>query len=309
MLSLRSGKLVAETIPKEKGGKTQKIYIMEDDDDEKKPEIETTKENLVKIFKKHLSLNKKLNVKEINELTNSYENGQSEVENPRLSRTYDNAKRYADNSTKKFLDFGTTETLIPCFPEDSVRVFTSGLSGSGKSTRIAELIQKNPPKAEGYVFLFSPIKGDKALAKIKRLLEVDLDDFERDMERPFAFDDINEGSICIFDDYQTARKDLVQQYQELLDMCLERGRHKSISTYCVSHNPLAGKATKVCIRESPYMLIFPRSNPRDVKVLLKTYCGFDNNEIEQIMNLKTRGCLIKKTVPRMTISDHNVILY
>jgi hypothetical protein len=308
MLSLRSGTIVAETVPEKKGGKTQKIYITEDDDDEKKPEIETTKENLVKIFKKHLSLNKKLNIKEINELTSSYENRELQIENPRLSRTYDNAKRYADNSTKKFLDFGTTETLIPCFSEDSVRVFTSGLSGSGKSTTISNIIEKNPPKGEGYVFLFSPIKGDKALAKIKRLLEVDLDDFERDMERPFSFEDINEGSICIFDDCETARKDLVPQYYQLMDMVGQRGRHKKISMYSVSHSAMNGNKTKSLIRESQYFLMFCSANKRDCKNLLKTYGGMDTNQIETIMTQKSRWCLFKKSIPQYAVFEHSIML-
>ena len=141
------------------------------------------------------------------------------------------------------------------------------------------------------------------------MIHLDFVDFERENEKEFEFEDIVAGSICIFDDYQTARKDLLPLYQELLDKIMERGRHNSISCYVVSHNPLAGVKTKVAIRESTYMLVFPRSNPRDVRVLLKTYCGFSDNEIDQIMNIKSRWALVKKTIPRYTLGEHQAIVY
>ena len=310
MLSLNNGVHIANLHLIEDGKKPQirKLYLEDDEDGEKTPNIFTTKDNLVQIFKKKLELNKKLSFNDVEQLTKSYINDEKEVEG-KLSRVYNEAKRYADNSTKHYLDFGKNETVMPCFPEPSVRVFVSGLSGSGKSTMIQNLILNNPPKGDGFVFLFSPITEDESLSKIKKLIHLDFVDFERENEKEFEFEDIPAGSICIFDDYQTARKDLLPLYQELLDKIMERGRHNSISCYVVSHNPLAGVKTKVAIRESTYMLVFPRSNPRDVRVLLKTYCGFSDNEIDQIMNIRSRWALVKKTIPRYTLAEHQAIVY
>lgn len=311
MLSLNKGLHIANLRLDEDGKKPKirKLFIEEDEDKNKEPNIFTSKENLTQIFKNKVSLNKKLSQSEIEQLTQSYKDGERMVEG-KLSRIYDDTKRYTDNSTKHYLDFGKEETVVPCFSEPSVRVFVSGLSGSGKSYMIQNLILNNAVKGDGFVFLFSPVQDDSSLSKIKRLIHLDFEEFERENEgKMFEFEDIPENSICIFDDYQSARKDLVPLYQELLDKILERGRHANISCYVVSHNPLAGTKTKVAIRESVYMLVFPRSNPRDVRVLLKTYCGFDEAEINQIINIPSRWALIKKTVPRYTLAEHTVILY
>ena len=314
MLSLNKGVHIANLQLNEDGKKPQirKLFLEDDEDGDKLPNIFTTKDNLVQIFKKKLELNKKLSFNDIEELTKSYQNDDLiyKLNNEgKLSRVYSETKRYADNSTKHYLDFGKDETVMPCFPEPSVRVFVSGLSGSGKSTMIQNLILNNPPKGDGFVFLFSPIEEDQSLSKIKKLIHLDFSDFERENEKEFEFEDIPAGSICIFDDYQTAPKHLLPLYQELLDKIMERGRHNSISCYVVSHNPLAGAKTKVSIRESTYMLVFPRSNPRDVRVLLKTYCGFNDHEIDQIMNIRSRWALVKKTVPRYTFGEHQAIVY
>jgi len=310
MLSLNKGVHIANLQLNEDGKKPQirKLFLEDDEDGDKLPNIFTTKDNLVQIFKNKVSLNKKLSHIEIEQLTNAYKDGERMLEG-KLSRIYEDCKRYADNSTKHYLDFGKDETVMPCFPEPSVRVFVSGLSGSGKSTMIQNLILNNREKGDGFVFLFSPIEQDQSLSKIKKLIHIDFIDFERENEKEFEFEDIPAGSICIFDDYQTAPKHLLPLYQELLDKIMERGRHNSISCYVVSHNPLAGSKTKVSIRESTYMLVFPRSNPRDVRVLLKTYCGFNDHEIDQIMNIRSRWALVKKTVPRYTLGEHQAIVY
>ena len=90
-------------------------------------------------------------------------------------------------------------------------------------------------------------------------------------------------------------------------MLLERGRHRNISTLCVSHNATNGNITKVPIRESQYWVLFPKFNARDTKNLLKTYGGSDQKEIDKIMSLKGRGLLFHKSVPRYCIAEHDII--
>jgi hypothetical protein len=323
MLSLRNGLLIAESKPESKDKKPLHIFLRQDDDDNDdnvESEIETTPENLVNIFKRHLQLNKKLSSKDIELMTELFKNelstGKSEDLKipPKLSRIYDASKKHANNSTKKFLDFTSEKiNLIPKLDEKAFsRVYCTGLSGSGKSTYICDMIMNNkiPKNSPGVVLLFSPIRDDPSLAKIKNLIHIDLESFYSENDRAFDVEDIPEGSIIIFDDVFSADKHLIPIYQDLLNKISERGRHlKFKQLYVVSHNPLAGSQSKVPIRESQFMLVFPRSNPRDVRVLLKTYCGYTTEEIDQLMELKTRGVLVKKTVPRYAISQHNVILY
>lgn len=327
MLSLRDGLLIAESKPETSVSKNKtkskplQIFLREDDDDNDVSEIETTPENLLNIFKRHLELNKKLSSKDIVMLTELFKNELSTGSSnemkipPKLSRIYDASKKHTNNSTKKFLDFSSEKIhLVPKLDEKAFsRIYCTGLSGSGKSTYICDMIMNNkiPKNSPGVVLLFSPIRDDPSLSKIKNLIHIDLEDFYSENDRAFNVEtDIPEGSIIIFDDVFSADKHLIPIYQELLNKISERGRHlKFKQLYVVSHNPLAGSQSKVPIRESQFMLVFPRSNPRDVRVLLKTYCGYTTEEIDQLMELKTRGVLVKKTVPRYAISQHNVILY
>jgi hypothetical protein len=200
--------------------------------------------------------------------------------------------------------------VIPVLPARSIRVYCTGLSGSGKSFYISELIRTNYPK-DSVVYLFSPVKGDKAYEKLN-ILQIHLESYDEDWGQPFSIELLagtpKHPAIVIMDDIQTfASKGVRNLYIDVQNQILERGRHLHIGlTLTVSHNPLAGALTKAPIRDSEFYILFPSSNFRDTKALLSTYTGLSKDEVMEILQLHTRGVIVKKSVPSYYVSDHNV---
>ena len=312
MLSLKHGLPIADirykdTDEKKKPKDLHKVNLLEDDEDEP-AEISTTPQNLLRIFKAHVSLDKKLTQKDINMMVDAFEHGKNLDDDKRLSRKFDQAKVVVQKSLKKYLDFDKSAELFTIIPEWS-RTYCTGGSGSGKSYTISRLVQRTPAQKGGACLLFSPIHDDKELSKIKNLIQIDFQDFYTTNEREFDYNDIPHGSICIFDDYLSFPKDVVKMYQDLLDKVLDVGRHKHLSVYVVSHASLNGRQSKSSIREAQFLCLFPKINPRDTKVILAAYAGLDKTQIDEIMSLKTRWCIVHKTHPKYLVSERNVIVY
>lgn len=303
MLSLKSGRKVAII----DGNKKKCIYLKEEATEE--PEIETTRENRQSIFRKYLDMDKKLSHSEIEILTSAYKNDE-EVDG-KLNRKYHLAMEYVDDSLKRYLNYGTSTSLFPIVEDESFRIFISGLSGSGKSFFIAGFVKANKPKVkDAGIFLFSPVENDESLAKIKNLIHINIADIEREMKgAEFTIEDIPEGSYVIFDDVESYPPHTAKRYLEFRDICLERGRHRKISTITVSHNATNGHKTKASIREAQYFCLFPKHNARDTKNLLKVYGGLEKNQIDEIMNMKTRWCFYRKSIPRYAVGEHSVITF
>jgi hypothetical protein len=286
------------------------IYI-KDCEYNSKPEINTTLENKLKIFERFLRRDSKLMKKDIDLLTNYYKQGYAEIETdkPKLNNKFDQALEYVDNSLRRFMNFDNNTYLIPILPKRHWLCFCTGLSGSGKSYYISQLIKNNFPKNQ-LVYLFSPIEGDEAFEDLN-IFQVHLETFEEDFGQSFTIELLKgskeEPAIVIMDDINTFNNKKVRDmYIEVQNQLLERGRHLNIRTLTVSHNPLSGSFSKAPIRESEFYVLFPSSNYRDSKVLLESYTGLSKQEIEEILNLHTRGLIVKKSVPSYYVSDHNI---
>lgn len=291
---------------KETSQRYNEIFLC--DDDGNTDPIETTEQNKRKIFKSYLdTFCKKVRLSEIDQLLKAYDN--HEVPKNRLDRVYIDAQKFLQNSQKTFIDYGKETHLFPVINEPSFRMFISGLSGAGKSTFICNFLKYNPPKKGANVYLFSPVKDDPSLKSVKKLIQINILDFEADVERQIEVDDFQEGSICLFDDVETYKKGVKEPYLELRDALLERGRHLNISTITVSHNPCGGNITKASLRESQYYVLFPSTNKTDCQKVLKNYAGFSQTEITQILNQKSRWAFIKKSIPRYAVFEHSVVVF
>lgn len=303
MLSLRSGKKIAII----DGDKKDLVFLKNDNDDE--AEIDTTAANKRHVFKSFIEMDKKLSDDDTGMLLSSFEKG-VEPSNSKLVRKYKDGQKFVTNSLKKHLDYGSKHSLFPIIDEPSYRLFISGLSGSGKSFFIAMFLKYNRPKTKGAgIFLFSPVKNDKALSTVKNLIHIDLDEFAEEFKgKQFELEDVPEGSVVIFDDIESYKKHDAKRYMELRDMFLERGRHSDISTICVSHNACNGHSTKASIREAQYWVLFPSANIRDSKNILKTYGGLETDKINELMSLKTRWLFFKKTIEQYAVSEHSIVV-
>lgn len=306
-LSLKDGVKIAEI------KHTKEPIFIKDSDYNSQPEITTTIDNKIKIFEKFLRRDSKLMKKDINLLSNYFRQDFIEIDtdNPKLNNKYDKAIEYVDNSLKRFMNFDNKTFLNLILPNRSVRMFCTGLSGSGKSFAIREIIKNNYPKNQ-LIYLFSPVEGDPAFEELN-ILQIHLERFEEDFGQNFSIELLKndkEPVVIIMDDINTFNnKKIRDMYIEIQNQIYERGRHLFKAgglTVSVSHNPLAGNFSKVPIRESEFFLLFPSSNFRDSKVLLESYTGLTKEEIEEILNLNTRGIIVKKSIPSYYVGDHNI---
>ena len=176
-------------------------------------------------------------------------------------------------------------------------MFVSGLSGSGKSTYIANFLKYNRPR---HIFLMSPIFDDPAFKKLKpEPVHIDLATYEQEFEKPFEIEDFPKGSCILMDDIDSSEQ--AKMYQKVKVQLLERGRHLEVSTIIISHVALAG-ATKHAISqllECEFFVIFGKANRAHAEKLLRRYVGTTNEQTEIILDMNSRGCLIKKITPSL----------
>lgn len=262
------------------------------------------------VFNSYLKSDKKLSLKEIKEMTKDFEEGKHECQNEKLGRKYDMALEYVNESLKKFLTYGEDTTLFPIIDEKKpFSLYITGMRASGKSYFTREFLKKNKPK-DTQIVLISPFEDDPSLKGLT-LIKFDLDEVEGMLERDFTCFDFPEDAIIVFDDIEGFPKAQNKAINALRDACLSVGRHhgsRGLSVISIVHNPMGGNATKVPLRESTYFVLFPKSNSRDVRVLLKTYGGYTDDKIKEILNTKSRWVFVSKTCPSYWVSQQQVRL-
>ena len=267
---------------KEKG---RILHIIDEDESDIEPEIDTTEENKKKILQKF-------------------------VRNKKDLRSDD---EIISHSLKTFQKYGKNTKVFPVITAKSYRIAVSGLPGSGKSYFTCEFVKHNksfqkPEKGSG-TFLFSVHKNDPSLKGIKNLIQIDLDEFEKEAGREFTIKDIPKGSTCIFDDidsFETKTKQ--KQYCNLRDVALQIGRHMDINVISIGQSPMQGLKTKTVNSNCEYFVVYPQTNKRDVKAFLSSYGGLELDTINKIMGLKTRWCFFKKSVPQYVLFEHGAML-
>lgn len=287
--------------------KNKPIYLLEDDT--KDPQIKMKPIEMLNHFHKYLKSDKKLNIADLKMLGVAYTQGIHADQIPsKLQRKYADAIEYVKICSKKYLEFN--ESVFPIIKDESYRIYISGLSGSGKSTAVSMFLKHNPPKTKGAgIFLFSPVYDDKALASIKNLIHIDLLQIEAELNGELQLEHIPPGSVLIFDDVESYDKKIRKLYMDFRDIALERGRHSQISCITVSHNARNGNTTKASIRESQYWILFPKHNSTDAKNILKLYGGLSTPEIQQVIDLKSRWVLYKKSIPKYAVAEHAVLAF
>lgn len=308
-LSLNKGVEIAK-IKGKHAKKDENIFINECSYNSK-PELNTTMDNKIKIFENYLRHDTKLLKKDIQLLIDAFSNGYTELDTnkPKLNNKYDEAVDYVNEALKRFMNFDEQTFIYPILPKRHWIGYCTGLSGSGKSYYISQLI-KNNFKEDQLIFLFSPVEDDRAFQDLN-IFHIHLETFEQEFGQPFTIEMLAgteiEPHIVIMDDIHTFNnKKIRDMYINVQTQLLERGRHLHLRSLSVSHNPMAGQLTKAAIRESEFYIVFPSTNYRDSKMLLSTYTGLSKQEIEEILKLRTRGVMIKKSVPSYYVSDHNI---
>lgn len=305
MLSLSNGLAIA-IISSNKA----KIYYKDARRDDI-PELDTNFENKLAIFKKYLSQFEKLTKTDTNYLIDEYTNKKQDLDNAKLNKYYIKGIDYVNKSLKKHLVFENDN--IKLFPiiegQRTYRMLIAGLSGSGKSHFASEFLKRNKPR-DGGIFLFSPVDNDDSI-KVKNIIHIKLENYEKEFDKPFEIEDIPEGSVCLFDDCDSYNKQYRSLYMETRNILLERGRHRGISTIVVQHQAQAGMRNRndIVLRECEFYVLFPKYNYRDSYNLLKNYTSISKQDMNDILNIdNSRWVFIKKSVPSYYVSEHDICL-
>lgn len=290
-----------------KGGKQDGEIVYFDDSNKNEPILKI--DNLFDYVsdKKVRSKKKYMTLKEMMNLKLAFEKGTIHDD---IKEIYESLKPEVKTSVDNHLKIhdGTFEP-IPSMIENQVqKVFISGMSGSGKSTWIANYA-KNYKKLfpKNNVIVISRHDEDDVIDKIGKIKRIKLTDEILDAEI-----DIKDlaNSLIIMDDIDTIpSKPIANLIARLRDDLLENARHHNIYMCCVSHQILNYKNTRHLILESDSIVFFPRSGGYQIKRFLKEYISLEKDKINMIMKLPSRWVMINKnTYPNTLISENDIYI-
>lgn len=230
---------------------------------------------------------------------------------------YDGEILYIDTENKKNRntnDFEIDDGELNILPKMDTReiIYIAGPSGSGKSTLSANYIDKYRtlfPERE--VYIFSKVNEDDKLDSIKKhdskgeckITRVPLTADIHDIDIATELKD----SLVLFDDCDTIPdKHISESVSKLKNDILETGRHYNIHCVITSHliSPNDRKNGRVILNECHSLCIFPKCGAtQQITYALKTYFGFNNNQIQKIIELPSRWVLVNKSYPQYILYD------
>ena len=286
MLSFRNGRAFCAI----RGGPNHNKQIrIHDETNEKDHKYEYDPRKLKQFDKEELKL-----------LKDALDRDNDEYLNGKLKRVFDKIK-YKGDIGKDFYDENAIVKLIPTDdPDQRDSIYICGPSGSGKSTFVSSFIEEyiiKYPKRQ--IVLFSAKPSDPALDKYQPIRIPLNDDLVTD---PIKLEEL-EHSLVIFDDIdQISDKHIQKAVWNLRDRILEVGRSLGISICTVSHLITNYKASRICLNEADYVILFCKSGGRkQIDYFLDTYIGLDKQQKKKLMDLKSRAVILKKTYPLAVI--------
>ncbi len=183
-----------------------------------------------------------------------------------------------------------------------------GMSGSGKSTWIgnyvAEWLLQNPGRP---VFVISRKAEDDAFHGIPtKYIIVD----DSIVTEPLSVDDLPDDCMTIWDDIDSIQpKKVNEAVQGFLRDVLEVGRARNINAIVSSHLGSDYKRTRTILNETMGITFFPYgSAAHQIKYVLRTYGGLNNDAIASIMKLPSRWVHLRKMYPPAIVYSSGAFL-
>lgn len=212
---------------------------------------------------------------------------------------------YLNNSKgEKKIELDSDSKLQP-LPNKLIveKIYISAPSGSGKSTYAGKWIGEYVKMfKDNELYLFSSIDYDKVLDKhnpTRIILDQEL------LNDPIKPKELS-NSLVIIDDCDTIRDVKIRKYIEnMRDWLLEQGRHYKINLLITSHLLSNYSSTRRVLNEATSVVVFPKSGSGTyhIKNFLKSYCGFDKEQIEKFLNLNSRWVAIYRSYPQYVIYE------
>lgn len=184
-------------------------------------------------------------------------------------------------------------------------LYMAGPSGSGKSWYCKNYIKElRAIKKDLNVYLFSPFTEDESLDEINPH-RIKLDD--NLVSDPINVKDMSDSCV-IFDDIDSIKNKKIRvAVRELLDQCLEIGRHSRVTVLVTNHLLCDNNNTKRILNEAHFIVFFPHSGSiATIRRLCESYGGIDNDILKKIRKTKSRWCCIAKNYPIIIITEHEI---
>lgn len=241
-------------------------------------------------------------------LKRAFERDKDSLKDPRLNSLYQQIKQkyFTKINTEFRVDDGTMRPVPNIDTRDIV--YIAGPAGSGKSFFVRQyalaynkLFPKNP------VYLFSKVDDDPSLEGIQRLKKIKLDmDI---VDEPIEPDELS-NSLCIFDDVSTIRnKAIKDEILNLINDIAEIGRHDSVYMCITNHLLSDYKSTRTILNECKSLVCFPSAgSAHQIKYVLRTYFGLDNDDVNRVLKLNSRWAQIFKNFPQCILYQHGAYL-
>lgn len=290
--SLSSGNPLAYY--KDDSGKTQIIYSTDDSKASEK-EKELSLEEITDMVEDFIRNSKgRISMKLINDLQESLKN-KIEPKNKNLKELYNELLK---KKRTKYINV-PKGGVIPMFnPEEERKVFhIAGMSGSGKSTFVSDIIEnyhKIFPKNK--VWFFSNKPSDPAIDKHKFVVRVELND--ELVSDPIDLEELR-NSLVVYDDVEYVKdKDVSNELDRIRDLILQQGRSYHISFAYITHLLNNYKESRIILNECHCSVLFPRmTTTYSLKYLLEKYYGMKKEDIQKLKSLNSRWVCVQKIPP------------
>ena len=300
MLSIKNGFEIAQ-IRDKKDKQIHSIYVKDYDEDSTEENNKDIDKLIDKSFYKNVSPSNVILLKRALRTNN-----ESLLKmNQNLLDLFEKGKILLDDQKNKLIVVEKNEHIQIMPPSNHFSLAVWGPSGVGKSYTIGKFLEAFRKKYKDRpIYIFSPIKDDKAFMKAKPIyIKID----ESILQDPLQTVEFQSG-VCVFDDIESLSKQYYSVISEFRDRCLEVGRHNGIDIISVHHVIQSGNATKKIINESDMSIVFPRSNFAAIEKLCRNTYGFDKKDIAYVREIskKSRWVCIKRSYPSVIISEHEV---
>ena len=199
--------------------------------------------------------------------------------------------------------------LQPLPNEKNKKQFISGSSGSGKSVFVARYIrelQKIYKKKK--IYFFSQLEEDPVIDELK-LIRVSIDADIVDNPPDIKNFEHKDGSLLVFDDFDTLTPPILKQLMVFINMVLSCGRHYNIECIITSHLSNRGAMYRNIMLESQTFTVYPGSSNYFITYMLKQYMGItDKKIINDILHARSRWVMLYRNYPQLYITENKAVI-
>ena len=220
-------------------------------------------------------------------------------------------RTYFRNTASHFDPF-----ISPTVTTQTENISIWGGSGSGKTFFVQSLFREGGPLEGKRVYYFSPAgPEDRTLQPLikerkrkKNLTFINLEKFAS-LPKRLRVEDLDEGSVCVFDDVESLPPAIRARVSQLLNSLLVRGRHKGMRTITIMHAINSGAFSKMVHIETSLSILMHRSMPQaQVRKYLMDRVGMSASEMREVFKdaRESRFIAINFQQPVTAITEHSV---